>query len=193
MLDYQTYDLSTVFLLLVLVVAALIDLRRNRIPNWLTFSTFGIGLSLQLIFLGSDGLINGLSGAGVGLALLLPFFLMGGMGAGDVKLMAAVGCFIGMTPVLLATAFSLLLAGGYALLLIGVKGQLSAFMQRYMVSVQTRTWILPETNSIARRRFPFALAIAGGTVIALGWYSKLDFYHLTSELSYQWQLLGVGQ
>ncbi|WP_372832149.1 prepilin peptidase [Pontibacterium sp.] len=193
MLDYQTYDLSTVFLLLVLVVAALIDLRRNRIPNWLTFSTLGIGLSLQLIFLGSDGFINGLSGAGVGLALLLPFFLMGGMGAGDVKLMAAVGCFIGTTPVLLATAFSLLLAGGYALLLIGVKGQLSAFMQRYMVSVQTRTWILPETNSIARRRFPFALAIAGGTVIALGWYSKLDFYHLTSELSYQWQLLGVGQ
>lgn len=192
MLNYHTHDLATVFLLLMLGVAALIDLRRNRIPNWLTYSLLLVGLTLQAAFLGIEGFLSGLSGAAVGLVLLLPFFLTGGMGAGDVKLMAAVGAFIGIKPVLLACAISLLLAGAYALLLVALNGQLSSFMQRYLVSVQTRTWIAPENNSIAKRRFPFGIAIAGGVVIALGLHSQLDFYHLTSELSYQWQRLGAG-
>lgn len=191
MLAYQTYDLSTVFLLLVLLVATITDFRRHRIPNWLTFGSLICGLTLQTVFLGGDGLLSGMAGAGVGLAVLLPFFLLGGMGAGDVKLMAAVGSIIGFKTVVLAAAVAVCFAGLYAITLIVVKGEWSSFLQRYVVSLQTRHYVAPGSGSVAQTRFPFALAIAGGTLTALAMMSQLDFYNLSSELSYQWQLWGV--
>lgn len=191
MLSYQTYDLSTVFLLLAVAVAAYTDLRKHRIPNWLTFSTLLSGLLLQYIFLGTEGLLAGLAGAGMGLVILLPFFLMGGMGAGDVKMMAAIGSLIGFKLVLLAAAVSLVLAGLYALVLITIKGEWASFMRRYVVSLQSRHYVAPDAGSIATKRFPFALAIAGGTLTALAMASQLDFYHLSNELAYRWQLWGA--
>jgi len=192
MLAYLTYDLSTLFLLMVLLVAVVTDLRRNRIPNWLTFGTLVCGLLLQYTFLGSDGLMAGLAGAGMGLVLLIPFFLLGGMGAGDVKMMAAVGTLLGFKPVMMAAALSLCLAGLYALLLITLKGEWSSLLQRYFVSLRTSTYVAPAAGSVARQRFPFALAIAGGTLSVLAMQSQLDFYHLANELTYQWQLWGEG-
>lgn len=191
MLAYQTYDLSTVFLLIALLVAVVTDTGRNRIPNWLTFGVLVSGLCMQTVFLGTDGLLAGLAGSGTGLVLLLPFFLLGGMGAGDVKMMAAIGSFIGAEPVLLAAAISLCLAGLYAVILIIVKGEWTPFLQRYLVTFQTRHYVAPDPDSIAHKRFPFALAIAGGTLTSLALMSQLDFYHLSSELNYQWQLWGA--
>lgn len=193
MLGYLTYDLSTVFLLLVLMTAALTDLRRNRIPNWLTYSALLIGLTLQSVFLGMDGLTTALAGAAVGLAIFLPFYLTGGMGAGDVKLMAAVGSLTTVKIAALSAAFGLCLGGVYALMLITSRGEWTAFLQRYAVAIHSKHISSPNTDSIAGRRFPFGVAIAGGCILALGWYSELDFYHLSSELSYQWQLWGEGQ
>jgi len=191
MLAYQTYDLSTVFLLSVLMVAAITDIRRHRIPNWLTFGTLLTGLTLQFIFLGLDGVLSGMAGAGMGLVMLVPFFLLGGMGAGDVKMMAGVGSLVGFQTVIMAAAISLCLAGGYALALVVYRGEWATTTRRYIVSIQSRQYVAPESDSVARQRFPFALAIVGGTVIALAMLSQLDFYHLTSELSYQWQLWGA--
>lgn len=193
MLAYQTYDVSTVLILLALLVAVIMDLRRNRIPNWLTFGTLFIALSLQFTFLGSDGLLGGLAGAGTGLVLLLPFFLLGGMGAGDVKMMAAIGAFIGVQSVMWAAAFSLCLAGIYAVSLVTYRGEWMNFFQRYLVTVKVKSYVPPAKESIAHQRFPFALAIAGGTLGALALDSQLSFYHLSTELNYQWQLWGAGQ
>ena len=79
----------------VLIEAAVIDGRSLRVPNWLTFHFLIGGLIFAFWKGGSALLLTSLAGAGVGLLTLLPLYAIGGMGAGDVKLMAGVGAWIG--------------------------------------------------------------------------------------------------
>jgi prepilin peptidase CpaA len=190
MLAYMTYDVSTVLLLLVLLVAAITDLRRHRVPNWLTFGAFFGGIILQASFLGWGGVTTALSGAGIGLLFLIPFYLTGGMGAGDAKLMAGVGTVMGFQVTMFAAAFALCLAGLYALILICMRGEWTSFMQRYAVAMRTKHYVTPDSKSIAGHRFPFAVAIGGGTLISLWWHSQLEFYHLTTQIGYQLKAWG---
>ena len=87
----------------VLVEAAIIDGRSLRVPNWLTYHFLAAGLAFAFCRGGSPFFLSSLAGAGVGLLALLPLYAIGGMGAGDVKLMAALGAWIG--PWLTAGAF----------------------------------------------------------------------------------------
>src|SRR5919197_5677105 len=89
-------------LMAVLAVASVTDLRTRRIPNALTFSTVALGLVLNGVFFGLDGLRDSASGAGLGLGLLFPLFMLRWMGAGDVKLMAVVGALKGFEFVFFA-------------------------------------------------------------------------------------------
>ena len=103
-------------LMAVLVTAAVTDLRSYRIPNWLTVSAMACGLISHTVIDGQHGFVTSLEGLAVGLALFLIFYITGGMGAGDVKLMAAVGSFLGPIGVLYAGVMTLLLGGTYAAL-----------------------------------------------------------------------------
>src|SRR5690242_5495578 len=84
----------------VLIVAAVIDGYLLKVPNWLTFPMIAGGWLFGAISYAGDGLpwYEGLAwsllGTGVGLALLLPAYAIGGMGAGDVKLMAGIGAWM---------------------------------------------------------------------------------------------------
>jgi len=191
MLSFQTYDGSTLLLLLILALAALTDWRRHRIPNWLTYGALVVGLLLQYLFLHGDGVLTGLKGAGVGLAVLLPFYLTGGMGAGDVKLMAAVGSFIGPMAALTSACFALVAGGCVALYMILRSGELTSLYRRYLVMITARTLVPAEPGSVARRRFPFSSAIAVGTLAHQGTTGNLEFYHLTTQVAYQLQAWGV--
>lgn len=194
MLALYTYDCSTLLLLLVLVLAVLTDWRRHRIPNWLTFGALAMGLLLHYLFLPSPEWTDGMKGAGVGLAVLLPFYLTGGMGAGDVKLMAAIGSFIGPMAVLTAGCFALVVGGCVAAYMILRSGELVGLYRRYLVMISARTLIPAEAGSVARRRFPFSLSIALGTLIHQGLIdNNLEFYHLMTQVGYQLQALGVMQ
>jgi prepilin peptidase CpaA len=82
-------------LLLSLGIAAW-DLKSRRIPNYLTFGGALAGLGFQLGFHGLPGLLNGIEGLGLGFILLLGPYLLGGMGAGDVKASAALGAWLGL-------------------------------------------------------------------------------------------------
>jgi prepilin peptidase CpaA len=100
-----------------LVVAAIIDGLKLKVPNWLTFPmilsgwAYGFFLSPEA---GWEGLFLSVLGTAVGLALLLPMYAVGGMGAGDVKLLGGVGAWVGGTHTLYAFAVSALVGGAIA-------------------------------------------------------------------------------
>ena len=79
----------------VLVEAAVIDGLKLKVPNWLTFHLVVFGLAYSAWHGGRAGVGVSLQGAGLGLALMLPLYMIGGMGAGDVKLFAGVGAWMG--------------------------------------------------------------------------------------------------
>jgi prepilin peptidase CpaA len=95
-----------------LIVAAVIDWRSFRLPNWLTLGGIAVGLVMSVLPQGI-GFLGSLLGAGTGLVLLLPLYALRMTGAGDVKLMAMVGAFLGLPNVLFALLFTLV-AGGVA-------------------------------------------------------------------------------
>lgn len=109
-------------MLAVLLPAALLaswyDYRSHRIPNWLNAGLAAAGLTAQAAFGGWDGFVHGLAGLGVGLGCLAVLWAMKGMGAGDVKLMAAVGTWLGPRLVGYALVAGILTGGIIALALI---------------------------------------------------------------------------
>src|SRR5438477_1353646 len=75
--------------LLAATIALVTDLRSRRIPNWLTLSAFSAGVVLNIVASGTQGGVSALEGAALGFGLLIPFYVLRVMGAGDVKLLAA--------------------------------------------------------------------------------------------------------
>jgi prepilin peptidase CpaA len=91
-----TPDTWPVFLLCVLlVIAAAIDLWKLKVPNWLTYPMIISGWISALVTVGWDGLWASFVLSLFGLALLLPLYAIGGMGAGDVKMQAGFGSWVG--------------------------------------------------------------------------------------------------
>ena len=168
-----SYDLSTMLLLVILITAVSIDLWRHRIPNVLSLGAIVLGFGLQAWALGVDGLLIGLGGLGIGLLIFLPFYLLGGMGAGDVKLMAAVGTFLGPTDTLLAAGLSLVVGavlGG--LVALARRGALAALRRAAStLKVLPSPGVAPQSGAAA---VPFALAIGIGTVVAMWWLAQLS-------------------
>jgi prepilin peptidase CpaA len=189
MLALTTYQISTLLLLGLLATAALIDMRYHRVPNWLSLggTVLVLGFYIALLGYGSDGLLTGLGGCAVGLAVFLPFYLMGGMGAGDVKLMAMVGTFLGPLDALLATGLSLGAGSLMGLAILLYRHGTILMVRRHLSTFQclavTGKWIYvpPAGNEPASQRFPYAAAIAVGTLVTLWWTGTLsDFIDMTS-------------
>ena len=97
--------------MIVLGVAVFTDLRSRRIPNWLVLPFLPLGIAVSAWFHGWHGVVQSLEGAGVGILVFGVFFVMGGMGAGDVKLCAAIGAWIGPGQLFIALVLTGL-AGG---------------------------------------------------------------------------------
>src|SRR5271154_2173993 len=91
--------------------AGWMDLRTRRIPNWLTVPGLCVGVAVNGALGGWHGGLLALQGAGLALGLLLPLVLMRALGAGDWKLMGAVGALLGPRPFLSVLVTALLVAG----------------------------------------------------------------------------------
>jgi prepilin peptidase CpaA len=163
------------FYLLIALAAALVaaawDVKTRRIPNWLTASSILIGLAVHCAFGGIHGMLVALAAALVGGGIFVIFFLAGGMGAGDVKLMAAVAAIVSFHSLFQIMVTTALMGGIFALCLAAAHGKLKQTAQNIkLLFVHHRYQGLtphPDLNIANRKtlRLPYAIAIAAGCLI----------------------------
>ena len=162
---------SIIFLSTILMVAAVNDLRFQKIPNLLTYPSIGIALVCHFIINGLDGLLYSAGGLAIGIAVFILPYLMGRMGAGDAKLMGAVGAILGAKGVFIAFLFTAITGGIYALLLLLVRRRdFKGFWQRNLATLKTliftRQFITIHKDSKEKEpRLCYGLAIALGTML----------------------------
>ena len=100
---------TEIYLSVILVFAGIIDYKKQKIPNYITFSTVFVALIYHFYLSGFNGLLFSIIGMFTGIALLIIPYIMGGMGAGDVKLLGAIGAFIGYKSVFFVFCLQLFL------------------------------------------------------------------------------------
>lgn len=153
-------------------IAAIHDIEFHKIPNWLTYPTMMIGIVGHTWTNGLEGLLFSVSGVGVGVAVLIIPYLLGGMGAGDTKLMGAVGSLLGPRAALVAFIFTGLIGGIYALVILARYGNLKSTFKRYgtilKTFVLTQTMIyIPPSQKETKPRLCYGVAIAVGTLLSV--------------------------
>jgi prepilin peptidase CpaA len=147
--------------------AAVIDLRTGRIPNPLTAATAAAGLGLTAFGLTGQSMAGAVAGAVAGFVLMLPGHVFGGTGAGDVKLIAALGTWLGPGGVLMAVLYSAMAGGVLAIAHAVNRGRLGATLSRTARLVAApRDGKHEIDGSAAVSRFAFGPAIAVGAVAA---------------------------
>jgi len=165
-MDYRT--LSFIVSAVVVLVAAVIDSREHRIPNWLVGPYLLIGLSLRWVMEGRGGLWESLAAVSLALLATVPIYLLGGLGMGDCKLLAAVGAWLGlyqMVYVLFGTA----LAGGILAILFATReGQLVRALRSTLSVVTGWTQHGIRKNLEVSLDNPTALSMPYGPAIAAG-------------------------
>lgn len=176
----QIQALATAVLLVVLACAAWQDLARHRIPNSLNLTGLLLGLALAGLSGGLTAVAYAAAGVLVGFGVLLPFYLLRGMGAGDVKLMAAAGAFLGPGAALLAAALTLVTGAvlGIAIVCWRIaersaepRGQVEGSAAMEVPAI----WrALAAASMAGKERFPYAVAIAVGVMISAGLYGHFD-------------------
>ena len=167
-------EFERVIVLVVVGVAAFIDVRTKRIPNLLTFGSAAIALVYHGWTDGLSGLGQSAAGWAIGVALFLPMFLLRGMGAGDVKLLGSVGAWLGPRLVLYAGLYSVLAGGVLALVVGAMHGYLKkAFSNLWgLLGFWRAAGIQPlpglTIDDSAGPRLAYGVAIAAGT-LAVVW------------------------
>lgn len=123
-----------IMIVLIAAVACVIDLRTRRIPNWLTFSSALGGLAYHLFVNGVSGL--GFAGAGwlVGVAIFFIPFILRGLGGGDIKLLGALGAWLGPADIVWLSLYTGVAGGVLAL---GV-----SLAQGYLRQALQNIWLL---------------------------------------------------
>ena len=169
----MTYILLTTILALALIAAAITDVRSSKIPNLITFPLASVGLLIHGVANGLDGLIFSLEGLALGFGLLLIFYIFGGMGAGDVKLLGAVGAIIGPYDVFIAFLVTSCLGGLYAICLMVVTWGLPSTAER--VKVILTTWLVarvitaPSPTDKEQPKLRYGLVIGLGALGSQTW------------------------
>lgn len=175
------------FVTVALVVAAVIDGIQLKVPNWLTFPFIISGwiYSMAAYGMAGDGWLTGLGvsfmGTFVGLALLLPAYAIGGMGAGDVKLLAGVGAWVHVQSTFYGFCLSAIVGAILAVAMVLISRSWSKHKTQFF-SILNEIMVIrnPETlSSIAAERksrmmlLPYGIPIAIGCIMYFAWAGLL--------------------
>jgi prepilin peptidase CpaA len=157
-------------LVAIVLVAAIYDLRFRRIPNWLNVSGVIVGVGVNTLLFARHGFIAAVLGITFSMAVYVPLYLMRGMGAGDVKLMAAVGAIAGpwnWFGIFVATA---LLGGVVSLVFVALRKRFhqTCFNLTLIVTELCHFRLPSNSNSQLDVRHPRALGMPHGVLIAIG-------------------------
>jgi prepilin peptidase CpaA len=157
---------------MILIVAAAIDGWKLKVPNWVTFPMVAGGWVFSTYLFGWEGLLGSLTGTVVGLALLLPAYAIGGMGAGDVKLLAGVGAWVWGWVTLYAFCVSAVVGGLIAVGMVLYQRQVRHHAGQFW-AILTEIWIVRNPSQLATLAadrkstmmlLPYGIPIAMGTI-----------------------------
>jgi prepilin peptidase CpaA len=166
-----------------ILLASWIDYAQRRVPNWLNAALILVGFIAQAVYFGMQGVSTGFLGMATGFGLLIIPWLMNGMGAGDVKLMAAIGVWIGPWLTLCSFALGAILGGVAAVAMILSTGRLKMACANFGMilskcsNMQTMFSEFGSAKSFGTtsQLLPYGVPLTGGTMIILagkvfGWW-----------------------
>jgi len=154
----------------ILIVAAVIDGRKLKVPNWITFPLIISGWIASGIIYGWAGAGASLWGTAIGLGLLLPAYAIGGMGAGDVKLLAGVGAWVGASQTFWAFMVSAIIGAIIAVMMVVISGKWRHHQKQFM-SIMSEIMVIrspSKLSEIAAERKPTMMLLPYGIPIAIG-------------------------
>jgi prepilin peptidase CpaA len=151
------------------------DLRHQKIPNLVTFPTMVLALVYHTLTTGLNGLLFSAGGLALGLGLFILPYALGGMGAGDVKLMAALGAIVGPHGIIIASILVILTGGVYGLILFALNPRYTAgLLQRLWTTLKTfllfRQFILIPAGANYKMpvlRYAVPIALGAGTYMIM--------------------------
>jgi prepilin peptidase CpaA len=160
----------------ILFIAVVTDLKARKIPNRLVYTGLVLGPLCQVLLPSGDGLWISLKGMGLGLAVFLPLYFLRAMGAGDVKLMAMVGSFIG-PRLLIGASLATLVSGGVMAVFVALKKhEFRRLVENLKLmffgsAIKAASGQLPVPNQPVASigKLPYAIAISVGTLGYLFW------------------------
>ncbi|MBN1512432.1 MAG: prepilin peptidase [Phycisphaerae bacterium] len=165
------------------LLASWIDYSQRRVPNWLNASLIVSGFVVQGVFHGGEGLLSGLFGLLLGFGVLIVPWMMHGMGAGDVKLMAAIGVWFGPWMTLIAFCVGAVIGGVIAVIMIVSSGRMRcawANLGTIVVKMTSRETMFGEFGSAksfgsTSQLLPYGVPLTIGSLIVLagqvfGWW-----------------------
>lgn len=171
-------DLSAVGLVLTVAFGAAFDVGTRRIPNFITVGGLAVALVLRLSIGGIDGFVSGLLGALLAFLISFPLFMLKGMGGGDVKLLTAVGAFLGPYSTFVALLATALVGGVLAIVVSLRRGRLRSSLSGTFLVMRGLALkavsggevdAVPTLETEGAVTVPYGVAIAVGAVIGLLW------------------------
>ena len=155
------------------LIGSVTDVKSRRIPNLITVPAFFFGLLLHLFLGGWKQMLSSLAAGLICGLIFLVFYIAGGMGAGDVKLITAVGCIAGISHIAYILVLTAITGGAMALVLALARGRLKQTLMNVgeIASHHRNQGLQPHPDLNVKNtqtlRLPYALAIAGGSMLTL--------------------------
>ena len=180
---FEYVDVVCALLIPGILLASWIDYSQRRVPNWLNLALILTGFAVQGMFFGLSGLSMGFWGMLTGFSLLIVPWLMRGMGAGDVKLMAAIGVWLGAGLTFYSFCLGVMIGGVMAVAMILSSGRLKAAcnnMGVIMAKCSSPKTMFSDYGSVksfgkSTQLLPYGVPLTMGTLIVLfnemfGWW-----------------------